>query len=73
MDEFNWWIEYVIKFRGAKHLKSHATNLSLFEYLMLDLILVNVIALMMFISGIHYIIKKLRPNTKSIDNKKKTR
>lgn len=73
MDEFNWWIEYVIKFRGAKHLKSHAINLSLFVYLLLDFILVNVIALMAFIFVVYYIIKKLRSTAKPIDSKKKKR
>lgn len=41
MDEFIFWIEYVIKFRGAKHLKSHAANMLLFTYLLLDVILVS--------------------------------
>ena len=33
-----YWIEYVIKHNGAKHLKSHAIELSWYQYLMLDVI-----------------------------------
>lgn len=42
MDEFVWWIEHVIKFDGAKYLKSHAADMCIFTYLLLDVILVNV-------------------------------
>lgn len=71
MDEFHWWIEYVIKFRGAKHLQSHATDMSPFTYLLLDVILVNVIVTLSFIFGIYFAIKKLCSKTKTVDNKKK--
>ncbi|XP_066252664.1 uncharacterized protein [Euwallacea similis] len=33
-----WWIEYVIRHKGAKHLRSVAVDLPLWEYLMLDVI-----------------------------------
>ena len=33
-----YWIEYVIKNNGAKHLKSHAIELSWYQYLMLDVV-----------------------------------
>lgn len=70
MDEFFWWIEHVIKFRGAKHLKSHAAEMSLFTYLLVDVMLVNVIALIIFAFGIYFVIKKLCCKTKTIDEKK---
>lgn len=38
MDEAMYWIEYVIKYKGAKHLKSPGVNLSIFQYLMLDVV-----------------------------------
>ncbi|XP_066146784.1 uncharacterized protein [Euwallacea fornicatus] len=31
-----WWIEYVIRHKGAKHLRSVAVDLPLWKYLMLD-------------------------------------
>ena len=36
LDEAVWWIEHVAKFKGAKHLKSHAVNMPWFSYLLLD-------------------------------------
>jgi glucuronosyltransferase len=36
MNEAMYWIEYVIKHKGAKHLKSRAVNMNFFEYTMLD-------------------------------------
>lgn len=40
-----YWIEYVIKHNGAKHLKSHAIELSWYQYLMLDVIFFLVLSL----------------------------
>lgn len=31
-----YWIEYVVKHKGAKHLKSHAVNMPWYQYLLLD-------------------------------------
>lgn len=71
MDEFVWWIEHVIKFRGAKHLKSHAANLSLFTYLLLDVILVNIIVILVVTFGIYFFIEKLCCKSRKIEEKKK--
>ncbi|XP_031639549.1 UDP-glucuronosyltransferase 2B1-like [Contarinia nasturtii] len=46
MDEAMFWIEHVCRFKGAKHLKSHAINMSWFTYLSLDIILANVVILL---------------------------
>jgi UDP-glucoronosyl and UDP-glucosyl transferase len=35
-----WWIEYVIKYKGAPHLQSPAKNLPWFRYLQLDIVFV---------------------------------
>ncbi|XP_074037454.1 UDP-glucosyltransferase 2 isoform X6 [Leptinotarsa decemlineata] len=34
-----WWIEYVIRHKGAKHLRSPAADLSFFEYFLVDVAL----------------------------------
>lgn len=39
VDKAIWWIEYVIRYKGAEHLKSSAADMSFIEYLMLDVIL----------------------------------
>ncbi|KAG5674368.1 hypothetical protein PVAND_004342 [Polypedilum vanderplanki] len=33
-----YWIEYVVRTNGAKHLKSHAINLPFYQYFLLDVI-----------------------------------
>lgn len=44
MEESIFWIEYVCRHNGAKHLKSHAINMSWPSYLMLDVIAVLLLA-----------------------------
>lgn len=43
MDEAMFWIEHVCKFKGAKHLKSHAVEMSYFSYLLFDVIVASAI------------------------------
>ncbi|KAK4884577.1 hypothetical protein RN001_000848 [Aquatica leii] len=38
LDTAIWWIEYVLRHKGAKHLKSPAVDLPLYQYYLLDVI-----------------------------------
>lgn len=38
METAVYWLEYVIKYKGAKHLRSAALELSWYQYLLLDVI-----------------------------------
>lgn len=38
LDRAIWWIEYVIRHKGAKHLRSPAVDLPWYKYLLLDII-----------------------------------
>ncbi|KAJ3657226.1 hypothetical protein Zmor_016242 [Zophobas morio] len=40
VDKSVWWIEYVLRHGGAKHLRSAAVDMSWFEYYLLDVFLV---------------------------------
>lgn len=71
MDEFVWWVEHVIKFRGAKYLKSHAIDMSLFSYLLLDVVLVNLIVILSVLFVLFISIKKCLCKKKTVDTKKK--
>lgn len=66
MDEFVWWIDHVIKTRGAKYLKSHATDMSLFTYLLVDVALANLILILTVTFAIYFAIKKLCCKLKSV-------
>lgn len=57
MNEAVFWIEHVCKFRGAKHLKSQAVNMSWFTYLSLDVILVNFVILLAAVLVLYKIIR----------------
>ncbi|XP_050315886.1 UDP-glycosyltransferase UGT5-like isoform X1 [Anthonomus grandis grandis] len=37
LDKAIWWIEYIIRHKGAKHLRSMAADLPWYQYLMLDI------------------------------------
>lgn len=45
MDEAMFWIEYVIRSKGAEHLKSKAVHMAWFSYLMFDILIVPFIAI----------------------------
>eukprot|EP00099_Drosophila_melanogaster_P005248 NP_001246079.1 uncharacterized protein Dmel_CG10178, isoform B [Drosophila melanogaster] len=38
LDEATFWIEYIIRHRGARHLKSHGAFIPLHQYLLLDVL-----------------------------------
>lgn len=74
LDEAVWWIEHVAKFRGAKHLKSHAVNMSWFSYLLLDVFGVLTLCLLSVILVLYFVIsivcgrKASKQNTKQKQN-----
>lgn len=39
-----YWTEYVIRHKGAPHLKSHALNLTWYQYFLLDVFSVVLVA-----------------------------
>jgi len=42
-----YWTEYVIRHKGAHHLKSEALNLTWYQYLLLDVIFVVAISILL--------------------------
>ncbi|XP_031621869.1 UDP-glucuronosyltransferase 2B15-like [Contarinia nasturtii] len=67
LDEAIFWIEYVIRSKGAKHLKSYAVNMSWFSYLLLDIFIIPVIAIFI----IYLALKSISKSFISSDNKKR--
>ncbi|VVC33682.1 UDP-glucuronosyl/UDP-glucosyltransferase [Cinara cedri] len=69
-----YWTEYVIRHKGAPHLKSHALNISWYQYLLLDVmtVIIGFVAVILFVLYTvlkninHYIVQfKLKTKTKS--------
>lgn len=73
MDVAMYWIEYVAKFKGAKHLKSHAVQMSWFTYLLLDVLLVNLLAVFAVFFVLRMIFRKLCCKAKPQKDLKKKR
>ncbi|XP_055313499.1 UDP-glucosyltransferase 2-like [Sitodiplosis mosellana] len=72
MDTAMFWIEYIIRHSGAKHLKSHAVKMSWFSYLLLDVLLVNLLIFATFIFLLYLALQKCRRKPKSTLRDKKT-
>lgn len=74
LDEAVWWIEHVAKFRGAKHLKSHAVDMYWFSYLLLDVFGVLTLGFLSVILVLYFVIssvfgrKASKQNTKQKQN-----
>lgn len=71
MDTAMFWIEYIIRHSGAKHLKSHAINMTWFSYLLLDVLLVNLLIFTTILFLIYIALKKCRRNHNNISSSKK--
>lgn len=59
-----WWTEYVIRHKGARHLRSPAVGVGFFKYFLLDLLVYVFIALCiaLFLSYLmlRYILRRLQ-------------
>ncbi|XP_072948767.1 uncharacterized protein [Epargyreus clarus] len=55
-----WWLEYVIRHKGATFLKSAAGNMSWFKYFMLDVYLVVITTIATLICLILFVVKIIR-------------
>lgn len=44
-----WWTEYVLRHGGAKHLRAPEANISYYEYLEIDVVLVIFTVLLIFL------------------------
>lgn len=52
-----YWTEYVLRHKGAPHLKSHAINLTWYQYYLLDVISFTIILISVIIFAILKILK----------------
>ena len=71
MDEAMYWIEYVIRNKGAKHLKSAAIDLPWYQYLMLDIFGFLFMILVISLVTIRYVFKYWICRSKKINDETK--
>lgn len=73
MEEAIFWIEYVMRSKGAKHLKSHAVNMSWFSYLLLDVLALPIIFIIFTYALVKLVLRSIfkKENTKLKNKKRK--
>lgn len=59
MERGMYWIEYVIRHRGAEHLKTADRHLNIFQYLLLDVLLIFIIMMCTMLLFFKWLIRKL--------------
>ncbi|XP_060536288.1 UDP-glycosyltransferase UGT5-like [Cylas formicarius] len=60
-----WWIEYVIRHKGAKHMRNSTVDMSLWQYFMLDIIGTIVLAIVLLIGVFRFIWRSCKQKRKS--------
>ncbi|XP_011558870.3 UDP-glucosyltransferase 2 [Plutella xylostella] len=59
-----WWTEYVIRNKGAKHLRSPSFNISWSEFLMLDVVLalcgISLLVFVIFVTIVLFLVRKCK-------------
>ncbi|XP_075230316.1 UDP-glucosyltransferase 2-like [Lycorma delicatula] len=58
-ETLTWWVEYVIRHKGAPHLRPAVQDLYWFQYTLLDIIAFILLLFFVFIYLIYFIVKKL--------------
>jgi glucuronosyltransferase len=67
-----FWTEYVIRYAGAKHLRTVAADMPLYQYLLLDIICVAVFTILASWWTVRFLVRKaLRKDTIKAANKEK--
>ncbi|XP_065218582.1 UDP-glucosyltransferase 2-like [Planococcus citri] len=59
LNESLYWIEYVLKHQGAPHLRTAAADMPLYQYLLLDVLVLILISIVGFVYFLKLIFKRL--------------
>lgn len=69
-----FWVEYVLRHRGAPHLRSAALNLAWYQYLLLDVVTFVLVVLAATFLALRYLLRKVcSSKKKSVVSKDKKR
>lgn len=70
LDTAMYWIEYVIRHKGARHMKSSAMELSWIAYNMIDVYAFIILGMLLFVYVLYVIVKLLNEFLKSLGTSK---
>lgn len=59
-EEVIYWTDYVIKHKGAQHLKTAALKLSWYQYLLIDIIITVVLIALVGLSVMVFLLKTIK-------------
>lgn len=59
-EEVIYWTEYVLKHKGAHHLKTSALQLPRYQYLLLDVIISVILGLLLILVLIYLLLKTIK-------------
>lgn len=71
LDKAAFWIEYVIRHNGAKHMQSSAVHLNIIQYYMVDVVAFIIVVLVVAVKIFAFFCKKLKAKVFGV-NKLKT-
>jgi glucuronosyltransferase len=60
LEETIYWIEYVIRHNGAKHLRSASRDLPWYQYLLLDILAIALAIIFIFVVAVKRLVKMCR-------------
>jgi len=72
LDTAVYWVEYVIRHKGAHHLRTAAVKLKWYQYLLIDVILFIIITLLLIIFVCYFITKCVMKSIRKLFIKQKT-
>merc|ERR1712179_17722 len=59
LDRAVYWSEYVLRHKGARHLRSEAASMPMHQYLLLDVMLVITLVIITIMIILYFIVKKI--------------
>lgn len=70
-EEVIYWTEYVIKHKGAHHLKTTALKLSWYQYFLIDILITVVLASLIILCIVFAVFKTIKTNCTQLSKVKK--
>lgn len=71
LDTAIFWTEYILRHKGAPHLRSAALDLTWYQYLLLDITVIVVLVIVLFLLAVRKVFKLIFGSKKTTNKKKK--
>jgi glucuronosyltransferase len=71
IDTATYWVEYVIRHKGAKHMRFAGVDLNIFEHNSMDVIAFILILLYLIVKSLVFVVRRLVGKFRKVDQKQK--